>query len=105
MVDDTIGFETNDIPPASAASDILRKTKTRLAASGAQHRQGLWANDCAGALRLGHRDTPRVGHFLFQAFQNLPFLRREVTVKSAISIRRLPEPAQVLPAAISTIGW
>ena len=53
MVDDTIGFETDDIPPAS---DILRKTKTLLAASGAQHRQGLRANDCAGALRLGHRD-------------------------------------------------
>ena len=33
---------------------------------------------------------PRVGHFSFQAFQNLPFLRREVIVTLAISIRRLP---------------
>ena len=58
MVNDTIEFETDDIPPASAASDILGKTKTLLAASGAPHRQGLRANDCAGALRLGHRDNP-----------------------------------------------
>jgi hypothetical protein len=55
MVDDTVGFSADDIPPAS---DILRKTKTLLAASGAQRRQGLRANDGAGALRLGHRDTP-----------------------------------------------
>ena len=37
MVDDSTGFETDDIP---SASDILRKTKTLLAASGAQQRQG-----------------------------------------------------------------
>ena len=55
MVDDTIEFETDDIPPAS---DTLGKTKTLLAANGAQHRQGLRANECAGALRLGRRDTP-----------------------------------------------
>ena len=41
MVDDSTGFETDDIPPAS---DILRKTKTLLAASGAQQRQGRRAS-------------------------------------------------------------
>ena len=59
-----------------------------------------------GLARLGSVTAiPRVGHVSFQAFQNLPFLRREVTVTFAISLRRLPEPALVLLAAVSTIGW
>ena len=89
MVDDTIEFETDDIPPASAASDTLGKTKTLLAANGAQHRQGLRANECAGALRLGHRDTPAsaISHCkLFKRARVASGLTREIDKRAPSGI-------------------